>query len=791
LRNARFFWVWMLFAGMACAQGSSALESQRVLVAKYCSGCHNDSLKSGGFSWTTIDVAHPEKNAEAAEKVIRKLRSGMMPPSGMPRPEGTALKDLAIGLETRIDRAASTSPDAGTPELRRLNRREYHNSVRDLLAVDSDVSALLPPDARTGSFDNMAEALTVTPALMQAYVRAADAIARLAVGDLEAPPVMTQYDVPKVVNQLRHVEGAPFGTRGGISVMHNFPVDGDYSFRLELWYVSMGELIGRDLPESLQGQQIEVSVDGERVGLFKISPLMNELGDGIMTAGPVPVKAGAHRVSAAFLSKFEGPIEDEYQLWQQELVIADYSLLSPNTMLPHLRTMTVIGPVKVHGISQTPSRRKIFECYPQSAAEEQPCAKRIIAHLATKAFRRPSTPTDLEDLVPMYELGRKNGTFDDGIRTVVQTILAMPDFIFRFERLPEGAAPGKTYRISDMELATRLSYFLWNSTPDDILIEAARQGKLRNPAAFQQQVKRMLADPRSETLANNFAMQWLRINGMDDAHPEGYLFPNYTKNLGQSMKREVELLFDSIVREDRNILDLLTANYTFVDEVLARHYGIPNIVGTQFRRVTLDNPERFGLLGKGAVLTITSLANRTSPVARGKYVMEVLLGSPPPLPPPNVPPFKETANNDAPQTVRARMEEHRRNPACASCHKMMDPIGLTLENFDAIGRWRNTDYGLQIDPSSQMYDGSKLDGPVTLRDAVLKHSDAFIGNFAENLFSYALGRVLDYRDMPAVRSIVQQASADRNRFSAFVFAIVSSAPFQTRTVRAASDVKAK
>src|SRR5579871_4183717 len=446
VKGTRFLWLFLISGSLLLGQTPARpADPQQALVTKYCSGCHNDSVKSGGFSWTTVDVTHPERNAPQAEKIIRKLRAGMMPPAGVPRPDDSALKDLATVLENRIDRAAANSPVTETPQLRRVNRKEYHNSVRDLLGVDIDVSAVLPADARTGSFDNMSEALTVTPALMSAYMRAADVIARQAVGDPQAPALMTEYDVPKVENQLRHIDGAPFGTRGGISVVHNFPADGDYSFRLELWYVSMGELIGRDLPESLQGQQIEVSVDGERVGLFTIHPLMKELGDGVMTAGPVPVKAGAHRVSAAFLSKFEGPIEDEFHLWQQELVIADYSLLSPNTMLPHLRTMTVIGPIKVTGVSDNPSRKQIFTCYPKTVTEEHGCAQHIVQDLATRAFRRPATAKDIEQLMPMYELGRKNADFDSGIRTVIQTVLAMPDFVFRFERLPDGAHPGDSY----------------------------------------------------------------------------------------------------------------------------------------------------------------------------------------------------------------------------------------------------------------------------------------------------------------------------------------------------------
>ncbi len=764
----------------------SAVESQRALVNEYCAYCHNDALIEGGFSWSEVDVAHPEQNAEQAEKIIRKLKAGMMPPFGAPRPDERSLGALADALAARIDQSVAASPNVDAPDLHRVNRKEYRNSIRDLLGVDVDVATLLPPDSKTGGFDNMSEALTVTPGLMQAYVRAAETIARLGVGDPEAGPIMTQYDVPKVVNQMRHIEGAPFGTRGGTSVIHNFPADGEYSFHIQLWYVTMGELVGRDLPESLQGQQLEVSVDGERVGLFTIHPLFDELGDGIMDTGPVPVKAGAHRVSAAFISKFEGPVEDQFVLWEQTLVNVDWGLISPNTMLPHVRTMTVTGPLKVTGVSETASRRKIFTCYPNDSNEEAACARDIITDLATRAFRRPATPEDLEGLLQMYELGRSKGDFENGIRTAVQTLIAMPDFVFRFERVPAGIGPGESYRVSDLELASRLSYFLWSSAPDAELIEIASRGRLRDEGVFEQQVRRLLADPRSETLATNFAMQWLRLTGMNDVHPEGVLFPEYTSNLGRSMQREVELLFDSIVREDRRVLDLLTANYTFVDEALARHYGIPNILGNRFRRVMLDDTNRFGLLGKGAVLTVTSQANRTSPVARGKYVLEVLVGSPPPLPPPVVPPFKEAVDNDVVSTVRERMIEHRENPVCNACHQIMDPIGLTMENFDAVGRWRPNDGGFLIDPAAEMYDGTKLDGPNSLRQAIVKRSDAFLVSFTQNLLSYGLGRVLDYRDMPTVRTIARASAEDGDRFSAFIMNIVKSAPFQMRQFRQAS-----
>lgn len=764
----------------------ASVESQRTLVNEYCVRCHNDRLKSGGFSWTELDVAHPELHVPQAEKVIRRLQAGMMPPSGQPRPSASAVEAFVAAIETKIDQAASERPYAKVPELHRINRREYRNSVRDLLDVDVDVSALLPPDARTGSFDNMADALTVNPTLMQAYVRAADKIARLAVGDSQAPPVMAKYDVPKVVNQMRHVEGAPFGTRGGVSVVHNFPADGEYKFKVELYFYYTGELIGGNLPESLQGQEIEISVDGERVAVFKIDPLLEEVTSALVTP-PVKIKAGPRRLSAAFVAKADGPVEDEYRLVDQTLMDISVALHPGMTALPHLQTLTVTGPLKVTGVSETPSRHKIFVCYPAKSTDEESCAKKIINNLTAHAFRRTATGEDLESLIEIYKLGRAEGDFESGIRTALQAILTKPEFVFRFERVPGRLQAGESYRISDLELASRLSYFLWSTAPDDQLIALAGQGKLRDPIVLEKQVKRMLADPRSETLATAFAAQWLRLTGLEEIHPEPGLFPNYTRNLARSMRRETELLFDSIVREDRNILDLLSVDYTYVDEILGRHYGIPNVAGPQFRRVTLKDPNRFGLLGKGAVLTLTSLANRTSPVARGKYVLEVLLGSPPPPPPPVVPPLKENVNNEKLLSVRERMEEHRKNQPCNGCHKIMDPIGLTLENFDAVGQWRANDGLTPIDSSADMYDGTKLSGPSSLRQAVLNHSQAFITNFTENLLAYAMGRVLDYRDMPTVRSIAHQAAKNESRFSGFILSIVKSSPFQTRTLSSVTE----
>lgn len=772
------------------AHSGATLEAQQELVDQYCSVCHGDASQLGGFSWSTVDVAHPEQNAPQAEKIIRKLRAGMMPPAGMPRPEAEALTSLAASLEARIDEAAAEHPHADPPALHRINRREYRNSVRDLLDLEIDVNALLPPDGRTGNFDNMADALTVTPALMQGYVRAADKVARLAVGDPHAPPAMTKYEVPKVVNQMRHIEGTPFGTRGGTSVVHNFPADGEYSFLVEIHYYYTGELIGSNLPESLQGQEIEVSVDGERVAVFEIDPLQEETST-VMKTPSVEIEAGPRRVAAAFVSKFDGPVEDQYRLVEQTLMDVSIALHAGMTSLPHLQTLTVTGPLSVTGVSDTPSRQKIFTCYPSSADEEAACTERILMNLAARAFRRPATIEDLEALMAMYDVGRQHdGGFEDGIRTSVQAILAKPEFVFRFERVPKSVQSGETYRVSDVELASRLSYFLWSTSPDEELIEVASQGKLQDEGVLEQQVERLLADPRAEALATDFASQWLRLASIEEIHPEPTIFPDYTRNLAESMRREVELLFANIVDEDRNVMDLLSADYTYVDEVLARHYGIPNVLGNRFRRVPLNDPNRYGLLGKGAIMTLTSLARRTSPVARGKYVLEVLLGAPPPNPPAEVPPFPESVNNEQILSVRERIEQHRASPACAACHQIMDPIGLTLENFDATGRWRSKDGGLPIDTAAEMVDGTPVDGPASLRKALVNRSDAFLGNFTENLLAYGVGRVLDYRDMPAVRAVQQAAAVRDNRFSAFVLGVVKSAPFHMRTFHAASDDEA-
>ena len=790
----------MALSAMLLGQtGPMSAESQRALVDQYCAHCHNDLEQSGGFSWTAVDLNHLELSAEQMDKVIRKVRSGMMPPAGAARPDADILKAFASALEERLDQADAAEPYFDKPELHRVNRTEYRNAVRDLLGIDVDVSALLPPDPRSAGFDNMSDALTITPALMDGYLNAAHKISRLSVGDPAISPFVVYYNVPRVVNQMRHVEGAPFGTRGGVSVIHNFPADGGYTFTVEPHF-NYGDrtrgLFGTSLPESIKEQQIEISVDGERVAIFGIDEQLYEGQDpssgsyGNVISDPIEVKAGQRRVSAAFISTYDGPEQDLYRLAEQTLADPLAGDKPGMTFLPHLQTFAVAGPFDATGVSEMDSRNRLFICRPANRDEEEPCATEIVSKLTRLAFRRPVNAEDLEWAMTYYQRGRAVADFDAGVRTALQAIMSNPEFVFRFESVPTGVRPGEPYRISDLELASRLSFFLWSSGPDDELIELASHGKLKDPAVLEQQVRRMLADPRSETLATNFAAQWLGLGNLNDFIPEPKLFRDFTRNLAHSMGREVELLFQSIVREDRNVIDLLTADYTFVDEILARHYGMPGVLGSRFQRVELRDPARYGLLGKAGILTMTSLANRTSPVARGKYVLEVLIGSPPPPPLPVVPPLKEAAINEKVLSVRERMEQHRDNPACRACHQIMDPIGLALENFDAVGLWRTSDFGAEIDPSGTMYDGAKLDGPISVRQAVLGRSAAFIGNFTEKLLAYGMGRVLDYRDMPVVRSVVREASENNHRFSSFVVAIVGSRAFQMNKAPESTDVAA-
>jgi hypothetical protein len=766
----------VLFGATMWAQ-PMPLASQKALVDKYCAGCHNDKVKSGGFSWTKVDLTKPGDSAEELEKVARKLRAGMMPPAGLPRPDAATLKSFTTAVENGLDTHALAHLNPGRPPLHRLNRTEYANSIRDLLAVDIDVSQLLPPDDASHGFDNMADVLTISPALMEGYIRAAGKISREAVGDKEAPALTTTYQISRVISQMRHVEGTPMGTRGGIAVTHDFPADGEYTFKLGFYYSPTGPLFGLNQGK---GQQIEISVNGERAALLDINPAMTLANDGIKTP-PIKIKAGPQKIAAAFISTSDGPLEDEYRMVEQSLVDVSAGTIPGVSTLPHLHELSITGPVKVDGLSDTPARRKIFTCRPAAGADEVPCAKKILAALTRQAYRRPTNDNDIEALLGFFQQGRNTeGDFEGGIRTAIQAMIASPEFVFRFERTPANVQAGSNYRVSDLELASRLSYFLWSSAPDDQLIAVANQGTLRNPAILEKQVKRMLADPRSGALTNTFAYQWLHLANLKEWSPDLFLFPDFDRTLAMAATKETEMLFDSVMREDRPITELLTANYTFVNERLAKHYGIPNIMGERFRRVQITDPNRYGLLGETGILMLTSYANRTSPVQRGKYVMEVLMGTPPPNAPPGVPPFKEVGLNDKPVSVRDRLEEHRKNPVCSSCHSMMDPIGFSLENFNAVGLWRTNDEGFKVDPTGKMFDGSKLDGPVSLRNAILSHSDAFVGAFGESMLAYALGRVIDYRDMPFVRGVEKEAAKADNHFSAFILGIVKSPPFQMR-----------
>jgi len=768
-----------------------SVESQSALTKQYCSGCHNDNFKSGGISLSELDLAHAEKNPQLAEKVIRKLRVGLMPPVGKPRPDSKTLATFISTLEETMDKAAALNPNPGRRPFQRLTRTEYARSVYDLLGIEVDVAALLPPDSLSDGFDNIADSQAFSPTLTEGYMRAAAKISRDALGDPKALPTSSITKVPRTASQMRHLDGAPIGTRGGISIVFNFPADGEYNFRSLMHGTAEGALFGW-----ISGEQFEVSIDGERISLVNIDPKMSETQpNGLnVTTGRVFVKTGPHRVSAAFIDKHSGVVDDNITPIEHSLADADIGDYRELTIFPHLREFEIAGPFNVTGVSDSEGRKRVFTCRPTSAAEELPCATKIITELTSRAYRRPVTPEDLEGLMSFYDRGRKAGDFESGIRVAVQAILASPKFVFRFERMPVNVKPGQIYRVNDLDLASRLSYFLWNTLPDEELVNLAKQGRLRDPLVLEKQVRRMLNEPQSESLATKFGGQWLHLPDLENLHPDAFYYPQYDYTLAMAMKRETELFFDSIVREDRNVLDLLSANHSFVNERLARHYGIPNILGNRFRRIDLADDNRRGLLGKGAILALTSVAERTSPVQRGKWVMVVLFGTPPPPPPPVVPKLEETAATSEGKslTVRERMEAHRSNPNCNSCHQLIDPIGLALENFDVTGAWRTLDRtasindagirvrstGIAIDTNTTMYDGTPLNGPGALRQAILNHSNAFIENFAEKLMEYALGRRTEYYDMPAIRSITKEAAKKGNTFSSFVWGIVKNPAFQ-------------
>jgi mono/diheme cytochrome c family protein len=759
------------------AEGPRDAAALTALVKQYCVTCHNDRLRTGGVSLAAFDVAAAANDIVVSEKMIRKLGAGMMPPAGARRPDQAALDRLADELVARVDRAAALNPDPGFRPFQRLNRAEYARAVKDLLGIDVDINAFLPPDTISHGFDNVADAQTFSPTLMQGYLRAAGRIAALAVGDPEAEAGEVHYRVPKTASQLRRVEGAPFGTRGGISVVHVFPADGDYVFRADLHGNADGFLFGAPAG----GEQLEVSVDGERRALIRVDERLAEVTTGLaIKTPPIHVTAGPHRVTAAFIERFEGPVLDLVAPIDHTLADTQIGVAHGITTLPHLKELSIVGPARVTGVSDTVSRRAIFTCRPTTAGEEGPCAARIVRRLANEAFRRPVGDVDFERLMRFFEQGRKERDFELGVASALEAILASPRFVFRLEAAARPDGAGRIRRVGEIELASRLSYFIWGAAPDADLLAVAASGRLGSPGVLEKQVRRLLADRRSESLATRFAGQWLRLHDVAGVLPDAIMYPYYDSTLGRAFVRETELFFDSLVREDRSILELLTADYTFANERVARHYGIPNVTGTDFRRVALPEDRR-GILGHGSVLVLTSVADRTSPVMRGKWVLDVLLGSPPPPPPPNVPSLDDSARETAGGrflTVRERMEEHRRNPACASCHRVIDPLGLALENFDNTGRWRIRDNGHPIDATGELYDGTTVTGPRGLREAILRHQGAFLSSFTESLLTYALGRRVAPADMPAVRTIIRDAGTQGLRTSSFVLGVVKSAPFQ-------------
>ena len=773
--------------GPAMAVGhapTSLTGSQTALVKQYCASCHSDRNKNnaGGLSLAGFDAAkvgHDAEVAETAEKMIRKLRAGMMPPAGSRRPEGAVLTSFASAMETRLDQAAALNPNPGRRPFQRLNRAEYSRAGTAMFDLDVDVTAFLPPDTISAGFDNVADSQSFSATLMEGYLRAASRISSLAVGDPKAGAAEATYKVPRTGSQMQHVEGAPFGTRGGIAVEHTFPADGEYSFRMQLHSIPTGQLFG----STVRGEIIEVSIDGERVAALEINPRMSESDpNGMNLVTPrIHVKAGTHQLAAAFVQRFDAVPDDLMPPIDHTLADSQIGSGFGITTLPHLREFAVGGPFKVTGVSDTSSRKRIFTCRPTAASEEAACAAQIIRKIATQAYRAPLTAQDYDGLQKFYQQGRtEGGDFESGIRLAVQAILVSPKFLFRLEEAPATVRPGQTYRISDLDLASRLSFFLWGTGPDEALLKVAGRGTLRAPGALAAQVKRMLADPKSEALATRFASQWFRLQDLEKINPDALLFPYYDFRLAGALRRETELFFDSIVREDRSIIDLLTADYTFVNERVAKHYGIPNVNGPEFRRVTLADENRRGILGQGSVLALTSVADRTSPVLRGKWVMEVLLASPPPAPPPNVPTLDETKADagDKQLTTRQRMEQHRANPQCNSCHRVIDPLGLALENFDVTGRWRIRDNGEPVDPVGDLYDGTKMSGPAGLRAALLKHQDMFVLSFTERLMTYSLGRRVEYFDMPTIRRIGREAAKSNYRISAFVLGVVTSQAFQ-------------
>ena len=770
-----------------------SLESGQAIVDRTCRRCHNDRQLQGNLSLESFKVAEAGKQTAIAEKMIRKLRAGMMPPPGGRRPDSATLNGLAELLESRAGATVKHSPGRS---FQRLNRAEYRRSIRDLLALDIDAGEYLPLDTKSANFDNIADAQPLSATLMQSYLSAAGEISRIAIGNPSAAASESTYKISRWVSQREHANNTPYGTRGGIAIEHNFPADGEYVFRVSFHHETTGALHGSGratLHTAEAPEQLEISVNGERVALLSIDRWLHASdpnGVNIWT-DPIKILGGQNRISASFIQRFDGPVQDLISPHDWSLASTAVANAYGVTSLPHLRDLAIRGPYNPSKVSsETPSRQKIFTCYPDSSTVLLPCAKEIISILGTQAYRRPLTDEDISPLISLYETGSTQGGFESGIQIAIEGILASPHFVFRLEEPPASAHSGTVYPVNDLDLASRLSFFLWASGPDEALIDLASKGQLSKPETLNQQVHRMLTDARSEALATRFASQWLRLQDLENIHPTVRIYPNFDAQLKTAMLRETQLLFENLVREDRSVLDLLTADYTFVNERLARHYGLPNIAGPDFRRIRYPNENRRGLLGHGSVLTMTSHADRTSPVLRGKWVMEVLLGSPPPPPPPDIPDLEATAEAKGGRflSVRERMEEHRSNPSCNSCHRVIDPIGLALENFDATGAWRIKDNGVTIDSTGELYDGTSLVGPKDLQQALLRRQTTVLRTFTENLMAYALGRRVGYDDMVTVRRIVRAASLNNYQMSDFILGVVNSQAFQTKRSETVVDI---
>jgi len=779
------------------ASAPSSAE-QRAMIQRYCFTCHNERLRTANLLLDTMNVENPAEDAETWEKVVRKLRGRQMPPAGMPRPDEASYDAFINYLETELDQAAQAHPNPGRPVIHRLNRTEYTNAVRDLLAVEIDGEALLPADDAGQGFDNIAEILSVSPLLVERYIAVARKVSMLAVGNPDTRPYSESYGVNRrLVQDDRVSEDLPFGTRGGMVIQHHFPLDGEYVIKVRLQRNNDNYIRGLNEPH-----QLDVRLEGKLLQSFRVggehqgrsSPVYSFINkdylgdpeqevyefradDGLEVR--FTAQAGTHSVEVAFL---EERTEPEGEL--MPLQVFD-ELLSYKGGEPAVDNVAISGPYNPRGLGDTPSRRKIFVCTPASGNpnSETACAREILSQLGRRAFRRPVSEADVETLLQFYEVGRRQGGFDEGIATAVRGILVSPEFLFRIEHDPPGIQAGTPYRVSDLELASRLSFFLWSSIPDDELLSVAEQGRLREDSVLEAQVNRMLADPRSEALTENFVIQWLGLRRLQAMSPDPKVFPDFDENLRQALEQETLLFAQNIVREDRSILDFFRADHTFLNERLARHYGIPNIYGSAMRRVDLNDESRQGLLGQGSVLAVTSYANRTAPTLRGKWVLENILGTPAPAPPPDVPGLTETLESDRVLTMRERMEQHRGNPACAACHKMMDPLGFALENFDAVGQWRDVEGSAPINSSGVLPDGSEFDGPVELREILLEQRELFARNLTGKLLMYALGRGLEPYDQPVVRRILREAAPGDYRWSALITGIVKSMPFQMRRSR--------